>query len=278
MPTSAKKSAKTPAPKTPAKALKPKPKTPVKTIVKAAPKPPPAEKPDTRLVVQSNALIRAAHGLSLSEKRLIALATTKIDSFNPPLPGASLTVKIIGLEYAKAFKIDRTTAYEQLEQSAKSLYQRSITFQEPTSPRSKKSGAIVRMRWVGKAKYHAGEGWVELGFWHEVVPHLTGLRAEFTKYRLDQTSALKSVNSWRLMELLERFNKTGWAEYTITELCAALEATDAQRKDYGKIRTQLLEPAINELTGKAGWDIAKPTMIKTNRRVTSVRFDFTPPK
>ncbi len=295
MPTAIKKTAKATAKKTPAKkatrstttpppapAKRSKPPAPAKTsraVVPAKPAKVTKIKTDDRLVVQSNALIRAAHGLSLPEKRLVALATTKIDSFNLPLPGMSLTAKVTGLEYAKAFKLDRTTAYEQLAESARQLYQRSITFQEPGG-QGKKAGAVVRMRWVGQAKYHEGEGWVGLEFWHAVVPHLTGLRAEFTKYRLEQTSALRSVNSWRLLELLQRFATTGWAEYTLNEFCTAMEATAAQRKDYGKIRTQLIEPAVAELTDKTkgGWPSIKVTPIKTNRKVTSIKFKFTPPK
>jgi plasmid replication initiation protein len=63
-------------------------------------------------------------------------------------------------------------------------------------------GTVTRMRWVGRASYQEKEGWVELAFWHQVVPHLMGLRKQFTTYKLQQASALRSIYSWRLLELL----------------------------------------------------------------------------
>jgi plasmid replication initiation protein len=129
------------------------------------------------------------------------------------------------------------------------------------------------MRWVGRATYQQGEGWIEVAWWPELLPHLTGLKKQFTSYQLQQTSALRSVYSWKLLELLMRFESTGWAEYTVEDFAEAMEATEKQRGDFGKIRTKIIEPAVAELVEKDNWIIEwKP--IKAGRRVKSVRFDF----
>ena len=36
------------------------------------------------------------------------------------------------------------------------------------------------MRWVGKVQYHENEGWAELFWWPEILPHLTGLLHDIT--------------------------------------------------------------------------------------------------
>lgn len=226
-----------------------------------------------RLVTMSNALSRAAHGLTLAEKRIMAAAVSKLDSRKPPLPGECPVIRLTAAEYASTFGVDMDTAYDQLQAAAKQLFNRYITFFEPAHRRKGKDLVKVQMHWVGEARYQDGEGWVELHFWHALVPHLMGLKRQFTTYQLQQASALRSVYSWKLLELLMRFESTGWAEYTIEDFCTAMEATDKQKSDFNNIRRRMIEPAIKELVLKDGWLIEwKP--IKAGRRVKSVRFEF----
>ena len=105
------------------------------------------------------------------------------------------------------------------------------------------------------------------------MPHLVGLKKQFTSYQLAQASALRSIYSWRLLELLTRFEANGWAEYDIEDFATAMDATENQRSDFGKIRTKIIEPAVKELIEKDGWIIEwKP--IKAGRKVKVLRFDF----
>ncbi len=235
----------------------------------------PEHPPGDHKITMSNALTRAAHNLSLPEKRIVLTAAAKLDSRTRPAPGVVPVTKITAAEYAETFGLDPTTAYEQLKDGTKELYQRSITFFEAAHRRRGKALAQTRvtMRWIGRAKYHDGEGWVEVHWWHEVLPHLTGLRRQFTTYQLQQASALRSVYSWKLLELLMRFQSSGWAEYTIEDFAEAMEATEKQRANFAAIRRKIIEPAVKELTAKDGWVIEwKP--IKAGRRVVSLRFDF----
>jgi len=228
-----------------------------------------------RWVTMSNALTRAAHGLTLGEKRVIAWAVSTLDSRQVLKPGEVPTTRISAMDYAKEFKVDSATAYEQLQGAAKALYNRSITFYEPAHKRNGKPlpPTMVRMRWVGEAKYQAGEGWIELAWWPKLLPHLLGLKRQFTSYQLQQACALRSTYSWKLLELLMRFKSTGWAEYTIEDFAASMEATEKQRADFGKIRTKIIEPAVKELIEKDGW-LIKWEPIKAGRKVKAVRFEF----
>lgn len=234
--------------------------------------------PGTRYVSMSNALTRAGHGLTLGEKRVIASAVSRLDSKAPRPPGlAAPVVKITAAEYAETFDLDASTAYQQLQSATKNLYERSIVIFEPAYKRGARKiedkGVITKMRWVGKVKYHEGEGWVELAFWQDVVPHLMGLQKQFTTYQLQQASALRSVYSWRLLELLMRFKDTGWAEYTIEDFCQSMDATEKMKADFASIRRKVIEPAIKELAEKDGWSIEWQP-IKAGRKVKGLRFTF----
>jgi len=231
--------------------------------------------PGERWVTMSNALTRAGHGLTLAEKRIVAAAVSKLDSTRRIRPGDVLRTKITAAEYAETFGVDLDTAYDQLQAAAKQLYKRSITFFEPAHRRDGRPlpPTIVHMRWVGLVKYQKGEGWVELSWWPDLLPHLTGLQKRFTTYQLQQASALRSIYSWRLLELLMRFETTGWAEYDIDDFCAAMDATEKQRENFANIRRKIIEPAVKELNEKDGW-IIQWRPIKAGRKVKALRFDF----
>lgn len=228
-----------------------------------------------RWVTMSNALTRAGHGLTLAEKRMILWAVGTLDSRRVLKPGEVPTSRIVAADYAKEFGVDLDTAYDQLQAAAKTLYNRSITFYEPAHKRNGKPlpPTRVQMRWVGQVHYQDGEGWVELSWWPKLLPHLLGLKRQFTSYQLKQASALRSVYSWKLLELLTRFESTGWAEYTIEDFCESMEATEKQRGDFAAIRRKIIEPAVKELTEKDGW-LIQWQPIKAGRKVKALRFTF----
>lgn len=231
--------------------------------------------PGERLVTMSNALTRAGHGLTLAEKRIVASAVAKLDSRRALPPGEVPRTRITAAEYAETFGVDLDTAYDQLQDAAKQLYKRSITFFEPAFRRNGRPlpYTVVQMRWVGSVKYQKGEGWVELAWWPDLLRHLLGLKKQFTTYQLQQASALRSAYSWKLLELLMRFKDSGHAEYTIEDFCASMEATAKQAANFAKVRTKIIEPAVKELQEKDGWLIQWHPM-KAGRKVVGLRFDF----
>lgn len=225
-----------------------------------------------RWVTMSNALTRAGHGLTLAEKRIVAAAVSKLDSRR--VLNEVPRTKITATEYAETFEVDIDTAYDQLQNAAKQLYNRSITFYEPAHKRNGKPlpPTRVQMRWVGSVKYQDGEGWVELAWWPDLLRHITGLQRQFTTYQLQQASALRSAYSWRLLELLMRFESTGWAEYTIEDFKASMDAPPSL-SDFGQVKRRILDPAVKELTEKDGW-LIQWQPIKAGRKVTALRFTF----
>lgn len=224
----------------------------------------------------SNALTRAAHGLTLSEKRLIFLALSKVDSKRPPFFQENVYSTVTAAEFADVYNVDITTAYKQLQYAAKHLYERSITFFAPSSERGSKSVEHVKvtMRWIGVVKYSAGEGKIQLYWIPELLQHIMGLKRSFTSYQLQQASALRSVYAWKLLEILSQFKRTGWAEIDIDDFCESMEASETQKANFANIRRHIIEPAILELEAKDGWKIQWKALKNGGRKVNVLRFDF----
>lgn len=219
-------------------------------------------------VNMSNSLIRAAHGISLAEKRVVSACLAKMDSVR--MDNGRYKFKLTAEEFAETFCVSLDTAYEQLIDTGKKLMKRTARSIEET-PRGKKERIWV---WVSGVTYHYGEGWVELGFSHEMTPHLALLRKEFTSYKLKHASALRSMYSWRLLELMMQFKSTGLLRIDIEEFCHAMEASVSARKNFGELRRTVIEPAVKELTTKDNFLIEWEGTKHGGRKITGLEFRF----
>jgi plasmid replication initiation protein len=225
-------------------------------------------------VNMSNALTRSAHSLNLSEKRIIAACIAKTDqmpSMEDVKRRGAWLVRLSAIDYAQTFDIGLDAAYEQLQAGAENLFKRYIT----TTRQTRKGPEIYRFVWVGGVRYHHGEGWIELDWFHEVVPHLFNLKGDFTKYKLKQASALRSAYSWRLFELMQSWQDTGRYETSIENFCEAMEVPESYLKNFKLVRTRIIEPAVQELRDKNNMLIDWATQT-AGRKVIGLEFKFKP--
>lgn len=223
-----------------------------------------------RHVNMSNALARAAHGLTLGEKRVIACGLACTDSksafaHNQVMRAGGWIIRLTAGEYAETMGIDPRTAYEQLKDVAGTLIKKQWTITEGRS--------ITRFNWLSRMMYHEGEGWVEIEFTHHTAPHLLALRKSFVSYKLKQAAALRSAYSWRLLECLRSWKKTGQWKPSLEDFCNAMDAKPSHRKDFGMLRRSVIEPAVKELVEKDGFQIEWETK-KSGRKVTGLEFKF----
>lgn len=240
-----------------------------------------------RKVSIDNVLIRSAQGLNLIEKRILWFGLAK-------MRGENETVKVTAREYAEAFEVDMKHAYTDLKKACENMTKRYLTLPE-WHKRKLKSGKIVNIEmtlrtvWVSGYRYADSEGFVEFFFSQGIHPYLFKLKQQFTQYQLKQTAALKSLYSWRLLELLEqmrptelsvgggRWEKQEWGVLNISvdEFCFAMgiDEKSSYRTTFGLLRKRVIDPAINELSYKDGWEI-KLEVVKTGRRITGLHFEY----
>ncbi|WP_181389763.1 replication initiation protein [Leucothrix pacifica] len=212
----------------------------------------------------SNALTRAAHGLSLQEKRLLMLAISKLDSKLPATP-QNMVVEVNVTEFASAYGITSKTLYGEAKIATEQLMNRYIRFRHGKSE--------TRMQWVGRATYKEGEGVIELVFWHELSPMLFELERQFTSYKLGRAGGLRSKYAWRLFELLMQFKKTGYLKITLDDFHHSMDTPKSMRSKFTNLTARVLEPAIKEIRLKDGLKVTW-TALKKGRKVTSLEFKF----
>lgn len=228
-----------------------------------------------RYVSMSNALARGAQGLSLSQKRVIALAMAHTDS----VPAKDLMngvmggwkVRLYAGDYAETYEVDVNTAYEQLKATSTSLLKCLWT----TVSKGPRGPIITQGQWLSLADYNKGEGCVDITFHAKVSPHLLALRSQFTTYKLKQAAALRSIYAWRLFECLQSWKAKGRWSPDIEEFQKAMDAPASCRANFGMLRRSVIEPAVKELREKDGLLLEwKP--VKAGRKVTGLEFTFSP--
>lgn len=230
---------------------------------------------DERWISMSNTVARAAHGLNLSEKRLIALGLARTDSKDSKMLVSAMNtgwkIRITAMEYAEVFGLEPNTAYEQVKAASDVLFHREVRFEEKA--RNGKL-AIKKFRWVSGAVYQPGEGFVELNFTPEIAPHLLGLRAKFTTMKLLHAAPFESVYTWRVFELLKSWESERTFTIPIADFWETVEAVPTARKDFTQLRIRVIQPSVAEIQIKTKYVVEWEPLRAGARRVTALKFSF----
>lgn len=215
-------------------------------------------------VVIGNAITQAGQGLNLTEKRILFAAIAKMGG----KIDASGFITLSAREYASTYGVPLNLAYTQLKNASEGFFNRYIALRVEDAH----GFLISRLRWLDAYQYHDKNGFVSISFSKHIVPYLIDLDKKFTQYKLNQACALRSVYSWRLLELIKQ-QSNGWLHISIDDLHHALDVPESVRANFGKLRSKIIEPAIKELAEKDNWDIGFLPM-KESRKVVAVRFEF----
>jgi plasmid replication initiation protein len=247
------------------------------------------DSPYDQSVVIRNELVRRVQRMRLSEKRLLSLAIAKCNpktkmllhqaTHPDPVTGIApgWIVRITAQEFMEAFpSVDPKHAYSDLKEAAENLFECRIEWDTEEIDRGKKKPVRKSLRWIYEKTDTNAAGWVEIKFSPSIAPYLLGISKEFTKYKLKLASDLRSVYSWRLLEILAQYKKTGLVKIRYDEFCDAMGAPESCVKDSGQLRRRVIEPAVKELQEKSGisvqWEGTKPA----GRKITGFVFKFAP--
>lgn len=198
-------------------------------------------------VVKSHRLNTAIQNLSLAEIRLIQLAIIDAREYQKGL-SADIPLTLDAIRYSEAFGVCRQTAYEVLQDAEKNLFERRFTFLD------ERDNQPVKSRWISQAKYNRGEGRIEIMFTPAVVKEITRLGGDsgfFTQYSLEQVSALGSIYSMRLYELLTQWRKAKQTPvFELETFRGQMGLEVGEYKAMCDFKKRVLDLAVNEINKK----------------------------
>ncbi|EMO5428776.1 replication initiation protein [Acinetobacter baumannii] len=222
------------------------------------------------LVVKDNALINASYNLDLVEQRLILLAIVEARESGKGI-NANDPLEVHADSYINQFGVHRNTAYQALKDACKDLFARQFSYQE-----KKANGNIrnVMSRWVSQIAYNDNEATVDLIFAPAVVPFITRLEEQFTKYELQQVSSLSSAYAIRLYELLIQWRSAGKTPtIELQEFRKKLGVLDNEYLRMAHLKERVLELSIKQINEHTDITV-KYEQHKKGRSISGFSFTF----
>ncbi len=221
---------------------------------------------NTALVVKSNALVNAMFDLSLQGNRFLAFAISLLDRSQNPEIGKPIELEIPVKEFAATFELDQKSAYREIEILADQLQRKIITLQ----PDQSLNGRRVKVGIITKQEYLDGAGRVWLRFDEDLVPHLLGLKAQFTQYRIKDVYQFSKASSWRVYELLKQYKDIGQRAFEVEEFKRKVGVAE-HYKVIADLRKRVIDPAIAEINAKSDIQVQYDQK-KRGRRITGFLF------
>jgi plasmid replication initiation protein len=220
------------------------------------------------LIVKDNALINASYNLDLVEQRLILLAIVEARESGKGI-NANDPLTVHAESYINRFGVHRNTAYQALKDACDDLFARQFSYQSL----SEKGNVINhKSRWVSEVAYVDNEAVVRLIFSPAIVPLITRLEEQFTKYEIQQISNLSSAYAVRLYEILIAWRSTGQTPLIdLHDFRNKIGVLDTEYKRMYDFKKYVLDIALKQVNQHTDITV-KVEQHKTGRSITGFSF------
>ena len=220
------------------------------------------------LVYKANALVEASYRLSLYEQRIILACISQVRR-DEPLTDQQLYI-VSARQIAEMTGVSVKRAYQHLKTASERLFDRRVTLHEAPNGQG---GAKIRLtRWVQEVVYQEAQGTVAVRFSQPMVPYLSQLTEQFTRYALEDVAKMTSAHAIRLYELLAQWRSSGEREVELEWLREALQLEE-RYSNIRDLKRRVIEPAVEQINEHSPiW--VKWSQRKTGRRVSHFVFTF----
>lgn len=219
-------------------------------------------------IYKANALIEASYRLSIYEQRVVLACISKVRRDEPLTDQKLYRVSAQEIAYMSGTQIG--TAYQNLKAASERLFERRVSLH--ASPNGDGKVKVRLTRWVQTIEYDEGEGAVSLRFGTDMVPYLSQLTEQFTRYALADIAKMTSAHAVRLYELLAQWRGAGERAVSIEWLREAFQLED-RYPNIRDFKRWVIEPAVKQINKHSPlwvkWD-----QRKTGRRVSHLTFTF----
>jgi len=213
------------------------------------------------LIVKSNQVIEASYQLSSTEQRIVLAAISKISR------DAEITddeIYRITVDDLKNLGVHEKTAYRDLKDGVNRLYDRSINLTIDDES--------IKMRWVQSIRFLESKSVVGLRFSKEILPFISNLSREFTKYSLSDIAGMSSAYAIRIYELLSQYRSIGKREISVESLRTMLEL-GKRYPLFADLKRWVIDTAVDQINEYSPLSV-RYEQKKTGRKVTHIQFSF----
>ena len=213
------------------------------------------------LIVKSNQVIEASYQLSSTEQRIVLAAISKISRNDEITDDEIYRVTVDDL---RNLGVHEKTAYRDLKDGVNRLYDRSINLAIDDES--------IKMRWVQSIRFLESKSVVGLRFSKEILPFISNLSREFTKYSLSDIAGMSSAYAIRIYELLSQYRSIGKREIAVENLRTMLEL-GKRYPLFADLKRWVIDTAVDQINEYSPLSVTYEQK-KTGRKVTHILFSF----
>lgn len=224
---------------------------------------------DHALVYKSNSLVEASYRLTLAEQRIILACISQVCRQGPVTD--EVMYSVTAQDISALCDTDQKTTYRDLKEAALRLKRREVRIEKEANSSARRKNVLI-CGWVQSIMYIEAEGRISLRFNKDMLPYLSVLSEQFTKYQLKSVAKMSSTYAIRLYELLAQWHDKGKREVEVEWLRDALQLGDKYFaiKD---LKKRVIEPAVAQINQYSDLEVSF-SQHKTGRSVTHFRFTF----
>ena len=212
------------------------------------------------LIVKSNQVIEASYTLTTIEQRLILSAIAQVpkgeeisDDVLYPLTTKNL-VKLGG---------DGKASHKEFKNAVNRLYERSIVLRDGDESDS--------FRWI-QEKVFNGSKVAFIRFSKPILPFLSNLKSEFTKYLESDIVGMSSPYSIRFYELIMQYRSIGKREISLEDLRWMFQLQN-KYPVWADLKKRVIDQATKEINEHSPYNLTIEPK-RTGRKITSIVLKF----
>ena len=252
------------------------------------------------LVVMDNVITRAAYNLSVNEQRLILSAISQIPKSEPV--DANRAYQVTRDDFIR-MGVNPDTVARDIRMATKDLMKKTLIVKTDIGELEfnwlkevlrydKQAEEKLKAQYPNPEDYskyiRALRGYnlldslpmrndddnivARIVFNERIVPFLSDLKVNFTKFLLDEVAGFGSIYSFRIYELMMQFKSTSYCKMSIKDLRYMINLGNKYEatKD---LRKWVIDTAVDEINEKSPY-IVSYEMLKTGRKFTHLELKF----
>lgn len=210
-------------------------------------------------VVKSNQVIEASYQLSTIEQRLVLAAISHIPKGQTVTDEVLYTVSVADLQL---LGVNQTTAYRDIKEGVNKLYERSIHIWVDNKS--------IKIRWVQEIQFMDSQGVIGIRFSKPLLPFISNLSREFTKYALSDIAGMSSAYAIRVYELIAQYKSLGQREIAVVDLRNMLEL-GTRYVLFADLKRWVIDMAVDQINQYSPLNVSYK-LKKTGKKVSHVVF------
>lgn len=226
------------------------------------------------LVTQSNDLVTATYTMTLREKELLLACVSRIDSRVDTRKDAKVVTKqtkftVTVQEIKDLFykETNKDNAFRDLEKAAKSLLHRKVEIKLD-------GNKTLITSFISGVLFDPDGSQITVTFAEDILPYLTQLSANFTKYRLIEVSELSSTHAIRLYELIICWmGQWQHSKELALDDFRYIMGVDGKYGQFGQLRQYVIDKAIEEINKNTKYKVSVEYK-KVRRSFVSLTLSF----